>query len=87
MDDAYSEILLKRISSLCEARGITIYQLSKMSGVSYSTIESIINKRAFNPRIKTLHKLATAFSMTVAEFLDFKELNDYSFDDDDEEEK
>ena len=35
--------------------------------------------------VKTLHKLALAFNMTLAEFLDFDELNDYSFDDDDED--
>ena len=33
-----------------------------------------------NPRVKTLHKLALAFNMTLSEFLDFKELNDYSFE-------
>lgn len=81
MSDKYSELLIKRILSLCQERGITIYQLSKMSGVSHSTLDNFINRNTFNPRIKTLHKIATAFSLTVAEFLDFNELNDYSFDD------
>lgn len=81
MTDRYSEILINRILSLCRERGITIYQLSKMSGVSHSTLDNLINRNTFNPRIKTLHKIATAFSLTVAEFLDFNELNDYSFDD------
>ena len=35
----------------------------------------------FNPTVKTLHKIALCFSMTLSEFLDFPELNDYSFDD------
>lgn len=52
-----------------------------MSGVSHSTLDNIVNRNTFNPRIKTLHKIATAFNMTVAEFLDFDGLNDYSFDD------
>lgn len=60
---------------------MTIYQLSKMSGVSYSTLDNFMNRKTFNPRIKTLHKIASAFSLTVAEFLDFDALNDYSFDD------
>lgn len=81
MADKYSELFIKRISSLCKERGITIYQLSKMSGVSHSTLDNIVNRNTFNPRIKTLHKIATAFSLTVAEFLDFDELNAYSFDD------
>lgn len=84
MVDKYSELLINRILSLCERRGITIYQLSQMSGVSHSTIDNLINRNTFNPRIKTLHKIATAFSLTVAEFLDFSELNNYSFDDEGE---
>ena len=85
MTDRYSELLINRILSLCRERGITIYQLSKMSGVSHSTLDNLINRNTFNPRIKTLHKIATAFSLTVAEFLDFTELNDYSFDDESDE--
>ncbi len=84
MNEQYSQIITKRILSLCESRGFTIYQLSQMSGLSNSTVSSIINQKAFYPTIKTLHKIATAFNMTVAEFLDFKELNDFSFDDMDE---
>ena len=29
--------------------------------------------------LHTLHKIALAFNMTLAEFLDFPELNEYSF--------
>jgi len=32
-----------------------------------------------------MHKIAIAFNMTLAEFLDFPDLNNYSFDDDEEE--
>lgn len=84
MSDKYSEILIDRILSLCKKRGFTIYQLSKMSGVGYSTLGNIVNRNTFNPRIKTLHKIALAFSMTAAEFLDFEELNNFSFDDESE---
>lgn len=38
-----------------------------------------------NPGIISIHKIANAFNMTLAEFLDFDELNDYSFDDNDED--
>lgn len=57
-----------------------------MSGVSHSTLDNIINRNTFDPRIRTLHKIATAFSLTVAEFLDFDELNSYSFDDESDDE-
>jgi len=81
MNRQYAGILVGRIRFLCAKRGIKINTLSRMSGVSHSTIENMIRGVTFNPRIATLHQIATAFNMTLAEFLDFPELNDYSFDD------
>ena len=81
----YSEIYIKRIRSLCKQRGIAINKLATMSDVKQSTLDNIVRGLTKNPRVKTLHKLAIAFNMTLAEFLDFDELNDYSFEDDDEE--
>ena len=81
----YSEIFVKRIRQLCKERGIAINKLASMSDVKQSTLDNIVRGLTKNPRIKTLHKIALAFNMTVAEFLDFKELNDYSFEDDDDE--
>ena len=81
----YSEIYVKRIRQLCKERGIAINKLASMSDVKQSTLDNIVRGLTKNPRIKTLHKIALAFNMTVAEFLDFEELNDYAFEDDDDE--
>ena len=81
----YSEIYVKRIKSLCKQRGIAINKLATMSGVNQSTLDNIVRGITKDPRVKTLHKVAIAFNMTLAEFLDFDELNDYSFEDEDEE--
>ena len=81
----YSEIYVKRIKSLCKQRGIAINKLATMSGVNQSTLDNIVRGITKDPRVKTLHKVAIAFNMTLAEFLDFDELNDYSFDDDSDE--
>lgn len=81
----YSEVYVKRIKSLCKQRGIAINKLATMSDVKQSTLDNIVRGLTKNPRVKTLHKLAIAFNMTLAEFLDFNELNDYSFEDEDEE--
>jgi len=78
--DEYSNIVVNRILSLCKSRGITIYQLGMMGGISHSTLDNIVNHKTGNPKLKTLHKIATAFGMTLAEFVDFDELNKYSFD-------
>ena len=81
----YSEIYVKRIKSLCKQRDIAINKLATMSGVNQSTLDNIVRGITKDPRVKTLHKVAIAFNMTLAEFLDFDELNDYSFEDEDEE--
>ena len=81
----YSEIYVKRIKSLCKQRGIAINKLATMSGVNQSTLDNIVRGITKDPRVKTLHKVAIAFNMTLAEFLDFDELNDYSFEDAEEE--
>lgn len=80
-DYEYARILVDRILSLCKSKDISINKLSEMSGVSQSTLDNLVNSKTFNPRIRTLHRIALAFSMTLAEFLDFQALNDYSFED------
>jgi hypothetical protein len=80
----YSELYVTRIRQLCRQRGIAINKLATMSDVKQSTLDNIVRGLTKNPRVKTLHKLAIAFNMTLAEFLDFPALNDYSFEDDDE---
>lgn len=81
----YWELYANRIYRLCKARGITVNKLSTMSGVKQSTLDNIVRGVTQNPRSKTLHKIAIAFNMTLSEFLDFQELNEYSFDDNEEE--
>jgi len=81
----YQELYISRIRSLCKERGISINKLAVMSNVKQSTLDNIVRGLTKNPRIKTLHKIALALNMTVSEFLDFDALNQYSFDDDDDD--
>lgn len=76
----YSEIIILRIKSLCKQRGFAFNKLATMSGLNQSTIDNIVRGLTKNPRLKTLHHIAIAFNMTLAEFLDFKEMNEFSFD-------
>ncbi len=80
----YSELFANRIRQLCKERGITINKLATLSGLKQSTVDNIIRGVSKNPQVKTLHKIAVAFNMTLAEFLDFDELNDYSLEDDED---
>ena len=76
----YSSLYVRRIRELCRQRGITINRLATMSGIKQSTLDNIVRGLTKNPRVMTLHRIALAFNMTLAEFLDFKDLNDYAFD-------
>lgn len=80
----YSDLYIMRILQLCRGRGISINKLSTMSGVKQSTLDNIVRGQTKNPGVVTLHKVALAFNMTLAEFLDFSELNEYSFEDDED---
>ena len=80
----YTDLYINRIRSLCRARGISINRLATMSGVKQSTLDNIMHSNTYAPRANTLHKIANAFNMTLAEFVDFPELNDFSFDDEED---
>ena len=79
----YSDIFKIRIRQLCKQHNITINRLATMSGLKQSTIDNILRGVSKNPQIKTLHKIATTFNMTLSEFMDFPELNDFQSEDDD----
>jgi len=81
----YYQIIANRIAALCKERNFSINRLAKMSNMKQSTIDNIMHGSSKNPGVQTLHKIALTFNMTLAEFLDFPALNDYSFDDDSED--
>lgn len=81
----YSDLYALRIKQLCKAQGITLNRLATLAGLKQSTINNIIHGTSKNPKVRTLHKIAVIFGMTLSEFLDFPELNEYSIDDEAEE--
>ena len=83
----YYQIIAGRIAALCKERGLSINRLASMSNVRQSTIDNIMHGASKNPGIQTLHKIALTFNMTASEFLDFPELNEFSFDDDTEDDE
>lgn len=61
----------KRIKELCAKNNLSIEQLADASGVSMSTIRSIISTdREMNVRILTIDKLVRGFDISFAEFFD-----------------
>ena len=81
----YSQIYITRIRQLCKERNITLNRLATMSDVNQSTLDNIVRGFTKNPRVKTLHKIAVTFNMTLAEFLDIPDLNAYDFEVDEED--
>ena len=77
----YSEAIIKRLSGLCTERGITVNKLATLSGITQSTINSMMNGETKNPKLKTLRKIAMGLNITVAELLDFPEMNEMEFED------
>lgn len=47
-----------------------------MSGLPYSTVNSLLRGKSDSPNLKTLIRIATAFNMTIVEFLDVPEITD-----------
>lgn len=64
-----NEALKKRIIQLCEKQKISIYRLSKQSGVPQSTLNEIVQGRSRDPQFGTINRIAEGFGMQAHEFL------------------
>jgi len=77
----YSTVITKRILTLCKERSITINKLATLSGMKQSTIDNIVKGNTKSPGLRTLHRISQGFGITLAELLDFPEINDTLFED------
>lgn len=59
--------VIARIQELCSARGWTYYRLAKESGITYSTLSTMLNKENM-PSIPTLEKLCNGFGISLCQF-------------------
>jgi len=66
---------------LCEIHGITLNKLATQSGITQSTLNNIVHGKTKSPGLRTLHRIAQGFGMTLSELLDFREMNETLFDD------
>ena len=79
----YSEAIILRLWQLCQERNMTINKLANQSGITQSTVENIMSGKTKNPKLRTLHKLVIGLDMTISQLLDFPEMNEALFDDED----
>lgn len=59
--------VIKRIKDLCQAYSWTYYRLAKESGITYSTLNAMINKGTI-PSVPTLKKLCDGFGISLSQF-------------------
>ena len=64
------EAVANRILDLCEERSISVNTLATVSGVSPSTIYSMLNEKSQNPGVVSLKKLCDGLDISIREFFD-----------------
>lgn len=59
----------ERIRVLCRERSWTVYRLAKESGITYSTLSTMLNQENI-PTLPTLAKLCDGFGITLSQFFE-----------------
>lgn len=62
------EAIANRILQLCDERHITVNELASISGISPSTVYSVLNEKSQNPGAITIKKLCDGLEITLGEF-------------------
>lgn len=64
------EAVAKRIIDLCNQNNIAVNTLANRSGVSPSTVYSMLNEKSQNPGIVSLQKICDGLGITIRQFFD-----------------
>ena len=59
--------IIDRIEQLCEKKQMSRYRLAQKSGISQSSISTLLNRQSV-PTIQTLEKICKGLDMTLAQF-------------------
>lgn len=69
------EAIANRILQLCEEKRIAVNALAGISGVSPSTVYSILNEKSQNPGSVTIKKLCDGLGITLGDFFSTPEFD------------
>ena len=69
------EAIANRILQLCDEHNIAVNELASVSGVSPSTVYSILDGRSKNPGAVTLKKLCDGLEITLGQFFNTPEFD------------
>ena len=64
------EAVAERIIQICKERNMAINALANLSGVSPSTVYSMLNAKSQNPGVVSIKKLCDGWGITLKEFFD-----------------
>lgn len=64
------EAIAARILELCAQKKMAINALANLSGVSPSTVYSMLNEKSLNPGVVSLKKLCDGWEITLRAFFD-----------------
>ena len=65
-----NDVVVERLWEYMEERNLTQYRLAELSGLSFSTVKSIMQRRTKGISLKTIVMLARGLGITPSEFLD-----------------
>ncbi len=69
------EAVARRIIELCEQRNLAVNALANISGVSPSTIYSMLNEKSKNPGVVSIKKICDGLDITLGEFFSTPEFD------------
>ena len=74
------QAVAQRIIDLCNERDIAINALANMSGVSPSTVYSMLNEKSQNPGVVSIKKICDGLDISLREFFDCDLFNDLEYE-------
>lgn len=72
---AVKDVVAKRVKTLCEERHIKLNELANLSGITPSTVYSLMDERRRDVSIVTVKKLCDGLDMTIGEFFSTAEFD------------
>ena len=63
-----SSAIREHIKDLMQQQNLTVSELARRSGLTQSTVDSVLHTQNTNPRIDTIHKMIKALNIPVPEF-------------------
>lgn len=69
------DLVVERFVSLCRERSITLNELANISGVTASTVYSMMDSSRRDVSVRTVKKLCDGLEITLGEFFSTEEFN------------